>query len=370
MPHFFQPETLSKERGNMLDLFTPEQKASILVQILREESEGHNLRDCCRAQGITVQTFMDWQASARRHNQFDTLHMRGVHPERKPAPYRRERQDKPKTALQLALENAQRRTYPADNPDDLHAAEHGEPDTQAVHQADTRTGPPETRTAPPLPPGKADLLTEPPEPASAPDNPIPAEKSKSEPDKPQCDNEDMTVPKATTQTETTGPRGIAGAMYKRMPWLAAVEKKTEKALGPKPGAKEPGYGAWLAHRKELMTDEQKTEMEGFFGIRARREKNEARAAAPKAPVKRAPKPAQLAEQREIAATRAKRAPVSPEVQSLTAQHAEVSSQLAEYEAPRVTRSAAVARAEAGEIERLKKALMALTLENLQLRGLL
>jgi hypothetical protein len=354
MPHFSQLRRHRKiEEIAMIDIFTPEQKASILTQVMREEAEGRTLRDCCRAQGITVQTFIDWKARAQKHNQFDTLHMRGVHPERQPAPYRRQREEKPKTALQLALEDAGRRNYPADNPDDLRAVEHGEPE------------PPIAAPLPSVDPHLSATLTEP---GSSPRN-LSTEPAQ-QPDKPQCDNEDSTMRKTTTETVTTGPRGIAGAMYKRMPWLAAVEKKTEKALGPKPGAKEPGYGVWLAHRKELMTDEQKAEMEGFFGISARREKNEARAAAPKAPVKRAPKAAQLAEQREIAATRAKRAPVSPEVQTLTAQHAEVSSQLAEYEAPRVTRSAAVARAEAGEIERLKKALMALTLENLQLRGLL
>jgi hypothetical protein len=342
----------------MLDTFTPEQKASILAQVMREESQGASLRDCCKAQGITVQTFIDWRARARRHNQFDTLHMNGVHPERKPQKFK---QEKPKTALQIALENAQRRTYPDDNPEDLHAVEHGEP--------------PETPTAAPLPAVEPDIPAAPVEVASEPET-----SAQTEPViEPviSSTNEETDVPKA--KTEPMGkPRGVAAVMYQRMPWLNTLDAKTEKVLGPKPSNKQPGYTGWIKHRKSLMTPEQVEEIDGFFKANG---SGKAKDTGVKPMKRRAPKPDQVAEQKAIAASRGgievepvrangRKRPVSAEVAQLAAQHAEVTGQLAQFEGASVSHVRREHVRESVEVERLKRALMALTLENLQLRGLL
>ena len=340
----------------MLDIFTPEQKASILAQIMREESTGANLRDCCKAQGITLQTFIDWKARAQKHNQFDTLHMNGIHPERKPSRFRHE---KPKTALQLALENAQRKSYPEDNPEDLHALEHGEPEQ------------PEPPPAPAAPVVLTSPQPEPEAPASGPDiapgypiyDAVHSLLDKEPEPKPvnQSDDEGIHMSKATEPSAAGRPRGLSAVLHQRMPWLAALDKKTEKTMGPKPASKQPGYGAWIAARKALMTPEQVTEMEDFYGVT----KRGPRTKMPPAPVaKKQPKPAQLDEQKEMLAVRANgsRRPVSPEIEALAEQHAQISTQIAEHNRQ--------PNREQAEIARLKKALMVLTLENLELRGLL
>ena len=343
----------------MLDIFTPEQKASILAQIMKEESAGASLRDCCKAQGITLQTFIDWKARAQKHNQFDTLHMNGIHPERKPARFRQER---PKTALQIALENAQRKTYPEDNPDDLHAVEHGEP-----AQSDA----PETPPAAPPASAATDISTRPSGAASAPPvepgSPIhdavvalvqtePASKPVG-----QSRNEVLSMTKSP-ETSTAGrPRGLSAVLHQRLPWLAALDRKIEKTMGPKPGSKEQGYGAWIAARKAAMSPEQAQEMEDFYGVT----KRGPRTKQPPPPVaKRTPKPAQIEEQKEMVSVRANgsRRPVSPEIEALAEQHAQISTQIAEHNHQ--------PSREQAEIARLKKALMVLTLENLELRGLL
>jgi hypothetical protein len=369
----------------MLDTFTPEQKASILAQIMKEESSGASLRECCRAQGITLQTFLDWKASARRHNQFDTLHLNGIHPERKPSRFRHE---KPKTALQIALETAQRRSYPEDNPEDVaavRAMERGEP----VPTATPPDMPPETPPAAPPPAVDVPIAAAPPEAASEPENPPPPQiepsypiydavrgmlEQQPEPDKEPVNSiikdEVITVPKSENVIK---PRGIAATMHNAMPWLAAVERKTEKAMGPKPASKAPGYYAWIAHRKELMTPEQKAEIETYFGVNRRG----ARATKPDAPTaRRAPKPAQVEEQREMVAARVtngpRKVPASPRVNELVNQHAELSAQIADHQQLGLVRAHAP-REHGGlvtENERLKRALTALTMENLQLRGLL
>jgi hypothetical protein len=371
MPHFSRLRRHRKsEEQTMLDTFTPDQKASILTQVMREESQGRSLRDCCKAQGITVQTFIDWKARAQRHNQFDTLHMNGIHPERKPARFRKE---KPKTALQIALEAAQVRSYPDDNPEDLHAVEHGEPAPPAQSSIGS---PPPPALAPESPP-ETPLAAAAPEVIKEPVYPIyeavsamleTESETQPEPDsKPVISNEVTAVPKQAATPPASKPRGVAATMHIRMPWLAAIDKRTEKALGPKPANKEPGYTAWIAHRKTLMTDEQRAEIEAFFGVAARGR----RAAAEKPVTKKRQEQASIAAARggiEVAPVKTNgHVKVSPEIQALAAQHAEVTGQIAEYQhAP--TRS--VVRGDNFEVERLKKALTALTLENLQLRGLL
>lgn len=349
----------------MLDIYSTEQKVSILTQIMKEESTGASLRDCCKAQGITLQTFIDWKARAQKHNQFDTLHLNGVHPERKPSRFRHE---KPKTALQLALENAQRKHYPDDNPEDLHALEHGEPEPMLAAEVAPEP-PPEPPTAAPLPVDKLYIPIEAREVASGPviepvypiyDSVRSMLDKEPEPNPVNQSNEVIDMPKATESSAAGRPRGLSAVLHQRMPWLAALDKKTEKTMGPKPASKQPGYGVWIAARKALMTPEQIEEMEDFYGVNRRGPRTKM----PPPPVaKKQPKPAQLAEQKEIVASRANGSrPVSPEIEALAEQHAHVSTQIAEHNRQ--------PNREHAEIARLKKALMVLTLENLELRGLL
>jgi hypothetical protein len=339
----------------MLDIFTPEQKAVILASVMREESEGRSLRDCCRAQGITVQTFIDWKARAQKHSQNGARPVLGIHPER-----RKDRQPKPPTALELALRKAQISSYPKDEPEHVG---HDEPPPHVIDYA----GLPEDN------PHDLHALTH-----GEPEN-------KDVPDSPN-QNEVSEVPRKQYPDYSQGG-GVTSAMYAACPFLPDLDRQTFDALGPRPdkNVEKTAYNRWIAHRKTLMTPEQRTAFEGFFGgsrlgiPRGQKTKVEAVPEVEAAPVpvaaapKRAPKPKQREEQREIAAARGRVTngpglPVSPAIQELAAQHAEVTGQLSQYEGGSVGRPRADAHA--GEIERLKRALMALTLENLQLRGLL
>jgi hypothetical protein len=315
----------------------------ILAQVLREESEGRSLRDCCKAQGITVQTFIDWKARAKKHNQFDTLHLNGIHPERKPARFREE---KPPTALQLALEAARIKSYPEDNPDDLHAVEHGEPEPPAASSA-------------PNPSAEPDQA------ASGPD--IQA-------DSPISPNEVTEVAKRKCPDYSLAARGVAKAMYAAAPFLSELDQQTFDALGPRPEKSEgKAYNAWIAHRKSLMTPAQVKQFEGFFGgsrkgkPRARKEQAEpVDSAVGVVPDPVRPKP------------NGKHAPAAASVAELAAQHAEVSAQIAGHETAQAPRSLVThtprAHGELGSLahenDRLKRALAMLTMENLQLRGLI
>jgi hypothetical protein len=357
-----------KEETTMLDIYSTEQKVSILTQIMREESTGASLRDCCKAQGITLQTFIDWKARAQKNNHLDarpTLKLPKV------------RQPKPPTALELALKKAQINSYPTDNPDDVRALEQGEPEPHAIDYAGLPEDNPEdlhavTHGEPPAAPAPVAVSSSPPEPEQAASGPyrpgypvydaVVSLLDKEPELKPVEQSNDEVLSMATDKTGASRPRGLSAVLHQRMPWLAGLDKRTEKTMGPKPASKAQGYGAWIAHRKTLMTPEQALEMEDFYGINRRGSKTKT---PPPAVAKRTPKPAQIEEQKEMVSKRTNAngsRPVSPEIEALAEQHAQVTSQIVQHErhGPR----------ELSEIDKLKRALTALTIENLQLRGLL
>lgn len=358
----------------MLDTFSPDQKAAILASIMVDEAHGVATRQACQAQGITLQTYLDWKAHARKvitvpHNG------KRVHPERDK---RRER-ERPKTAFEVAFEAAQVKTYPnngsnaapppepvvphkdvrewhglpEDNPEDLHALalERGEVPANVAAEvpADVPADVPETPPAP-LAAVAAPEVSPPQE-----EPPVPAKKA-----------------------ETSGmkPRGPAAVQYVKFPWLLPLEKKVEKELGPKPASKSNEYYPWIKRRKELMTPEQAAELEAFFGVATRR----ANGAQRQATLARK-KAEQLPEIEETATSRAVRVeprreprevPPSPEVAALTQQHAEVTGQIITHELHGLEPQQPASRETQllAENTKLKTALTALTLENLQLRGLL
>lgn len=370
----------------MLDTFTPDQKAAILASIMVDEAHGVATRQACQSQGITLQTYLDWKAHARKtltvpHNG------RRVHPERDK---RRARPEREKTAFELAFEAAQVKTYPnnvsnnappptvptepvvphkdvrewhglpEDNPEDLHALalERGEvPDNVP---ANVPANVPETPPAPPAAiaaPEVSPPLEEP---------PVPAKK-----------------PAATSGMK---PRGPAAVQYVKFPWLLALEKKVEKELGPKPASKSNEYYPWIKRRKELMSPEQAAELEAFFGV-ATRKANGAQRQATLA--RKKAEQAQLPEIEETATSRAVRiearvepriaprvesrsVPPSPEVAALTQQHAEVTGQIITHELHGLEPQQHASRETQllAENTKLKAALTAITLENLKLRGLL
>ena len=352
----------------MLDTFTPDQRASIVVQIMKEENQGASLRDCCKAQGITVQTFLDWRARARRHNQFDTLH---AHNGPRTHPERQKPKERPKTALELAFETAQVRTYPSDNPEDLHALEHGEPPAPIDSPVTIEAAP-----EPAPPPVEATPL---PEPKQADSGPV----------EPQILPLEEPMPKRKCPDYSQGARGVAAAMYAANPFLRELDQKTFEALGERPDKSQSGpYNKWIAHRKTLMSPEQVKQFEAFFGGPRKgipKAKGIEKPVAHKPPSKKARQ-----EQLDMLAARANPETVEPavepavvmsngkpmgqQVRSLVAQHAEVSSAIANHEETGFTMVRVKMPRDmpglASENERLKRALTALTLENLQLRGVL
>ena len=140
----------------MLDShFSPAQKAAVITSILREQQHGADLRECCRAQGLTVQTFLSWKNQALRHNAFD-LHL-ATHEEvngNRAEPERRAPREvdgnraEPKTAMQLALERARAAAHDDEEPDE-EPEPSGEPQVSPAEPA---------QAAPPPPPEEPDTM--------------------------------------------------------------------------------------------------------------------------------------------------------------------------------------------------------------------
>lgn len=304
----------------MLDThFSPAQKASIVTSILREQQHGADLRDCCRAQGLTVQTFLNWKNQALRHQAFE-LHL-GQHEEVDG------NRAAPKTAIQLALERAQ-----AAAEDDGEEPPEPEPTTQAA---------PLPEDIPPMP--KVD-----------------------------------TVPLQSR---------MAATLAKHFPWLAKLDERTTAKVGfDKPTEKTtPEYKQWIQTRTELMTDKQREAWKAFYnrgGTRpsaAEQAAEQAELAAAIAANATAPKkrgrPAKVNGHAPQAATEAPTLGAEeprPTVAELVEQQHRLDNAIQSHPAHGPF---ALVRAQPGngaevELDRLRRALAVLTLENLQLRGLL
>lgn len=343
--------------------FSHAQKAVILSSILREHHEhGHDLRDCCRAQGIQLQTFNKWRNQARSQSELERLNLHGPEhdehdphepngnlavPDEAPPPEvngncthytsphgltNDKRREAPKTAIQLALERARAATLPEHDPDD----EEPEPERGPALGPSTTPTPPEVSMAEPT--------TEPP--------------------------------------RRTAAERMADTLAARFPWLAKLEERTAAKIGyPKPAPNASGgtYQAWTKLRAELMTDKQREAWQTFYA-RARPDFKtkeqlalaQARAEAPPKPAK-APTPAKLGRPPKV---NGHAAPL-PDYQLLAEQRAEVERTIAAHPAT----VALAVLSEPGprhqphsnheaELDRLRRALAVLTLENLQLRGLL
>lgn len=324
--------------------FSNSQKAVILSSILREHHEhGHDLRECCRAQGIKLQTFNKWRWQARTQADMErlALHNADGHEEHPDEPNGnvamaepeappevdgnradyvppKPRREEPKTAMQLALERARITTYPHD-PED----EEPEPEPE---------------------PGPV-LTTPTPEPS----------------------------PEAPMSTPTTtGKQRMAETLAARFPWLAKVEERTTAKMGyAKPGPKESGkYHAWAQCRAELMTDKQREAWAQFYA-RARpnykaNEQAEIAKARAEAPAKPKPKLGRPPKVNGHAVE------VGPSVAELEAQRARLNGEIAHHPATEafVALRERTDRAHESEVDRLRRAVAVLTLENLQLRGLL
>lgn len=328
----------------MLDThFSPAQKASIVTSILREQQiHGADLRDCCRAQGLTVQTFLNWKNQALRHQAFD-LHL-AQHEEVdgnrvEPAPRARRTYEAPKTAIQLALERAQ-----AAAEDDGEAPPEPEPTVEPTTQAAPRPEEPETMP-------KADAVP--------PQSPM------------------------------------AATLAKHFPWLAKLDERTTAKVGfDKPTEKKtPEYMQWMKTRTELMTDKQREAWKAFYnrgGTRpsaAEQAAEQTELAAAIAANATAPK--KRGRPRKVyngasgplstpAPQAATEAPTlgpeepRPTVAELVEQQHRLDNAIQSHPAHGPF---ALVRAQPGngaeaELDRLRRALAVLTLENLQLRGLL
>ena len=338
--------------------FSNSQKAVILSSILREHHEhGHDLRECCRAQGIKLQTFNKWRWQARTQADMErlALHNADGHEEHPDEPNGnvalaepeappevdgnradyvppKPRREAPKTAMQLALERARITTYahdPAHDPED----EEPEPEPE---------------------PGPV-LTTPTPTPEPSPEAPM------------------------STLTTPTGKERMAATLAARFPWLAKVEERTTAKMGyPKPEPKESGkYHAWTQCRAELMTDKQR---EAWAQVFARARPNfkaneqaelaKARAEAPpKEPKPKLGRPPKLAKPAKVNGHAVE---VGPSVAELEAQRARLNGEIAHHPATEafVALRERTDRAHESEVDRLRRAVAVLTLENLQLRGLL
>jgi hypothetical protein len=182
------------------------------------------------------------------------------------------------------------------------------------------------------------------------------------------------MPKAAPQT-TGKRRGIAAALYAALPWLNAISAKCEKAHGPCPVKREnpSGYARWVKQRAHLMTEAQRTELAAFYK-RPLEVAKATRAAAKAGKVNGVGKVEKVEAEAVPKVTRKTPAGVIPDtIQPLVAQHAATSLAIANHEEtglqirvhpPRDVNNLL------NENARLKQALTALTIENLQLRGIL
>lgn len=439
----------------MLDMFSPDQKASILASVMTQEAAGTTTRDACRAQGITLQTYLDWKADARKRHD-STLTLTNGSRFRAKNKVRREAQ---KTAMQLALEAAQQKTeaqaenghdievqpphhytVPVQTPDEFKARalmlpqrplldglpEDNPEDLAALAEPHIYTPPPVIEK-PSLPASLAARQLPLYAPAVAPAvpvaPPVQASADESMQDSPETRNgaengpieeKESIVPKNPNRAQ-----GVQAALVAAMPWLPALDAKTEKKLGIKKPAKgTPGYTTFLKTRRALMTPEQGEQLAAFYAPGKQQATVAAKSAAAKAataakkaangahepkaaaPAKRAPYKTKrrMAEQAGIIESQIKAAgqmaprplAATPAMQELLVEHADVTAQLElattapQDAAPngytqgvKIDAGGHLVDSQPGreamllaEIEKLKRALTAITLENLKLRGLL
>jgi transposase-like protein len=328
----------------MLNAFTPESKAQIVTSILRESANGSDLRACCRAQGITYQTFIDWRCWAQKENRLNG-HEATARKVRIPDP-----------PLQNALQAALTKV------------------AEVAQGPDLENPPPFVREA-----------------ASGPDA-APARYSHEAPDadfmaaverdiaaleagpavEPAANpNEGLDMPRKELEPEQSS---MARVLAQRFPWLAEVEARAVEQFGPKPDRLDAkvAYTQWTKNRKGLMTKKQAVEFAAFYG------RVPAGTAEPAKPAKPA-KP-----------TNGARAPHGPEVEALQAQHAEVQQAMAlhpdglthaiqiepitaqprrvEQHVPWIMQ--ATPDDMAAEITRMQRMITVLTAENMRLRGIL
>lgn len=377
----------------MLDTFTPDQKAAILASIMVDEAHGVATRQACQSQGITLQTYLDWKAHARK-----TLTVPHNGPRFHPERDKRRPREREKTAFELAFEAAKVKTYPSeagnttapppdpvvphkdvtewhglpeDNPEDLHAL--------AVERGEALPAPVVEALAP----------VEPKQPDSGPENaPQVIANEDSDMAKKKCP--DYSYPEK---------RGIAAAMYAANPFLWELDQQTFDALGPRPDkdTEKGAYNNWVKYRKALMSPAQVEQFEGFFGgsrkgrTKATGRPTKAETMKEQAEMFAGNKGGIETEQIEVvqaAPTRARKAraqtvepppmlPINDAIRGLIAEHETVTTAIANHEATGLAPVRAVrtqgpldTQALVMENQRLKTALTALTLENLQLRGLL
>ena len=344
----------------MLNLFTPESKAQIVTAILRETANGADLRACCRSQGITYQTFIDWRSWAQKENRLSG-HEATARKARVPDP-----------PLQNALQAALTKVVEVAQGPDL---ENPPPFIPSPEKFKTSTGfdLPGPFCAADMPAPDADFM-------AAVERDIAAQETQSKPAvEPAADpNEGDDMPRKKMEPEQTS---MARVLAERFPWLADVEARAVAQFGPKPDRIRdmPAYNRWTTSRRSLMTKEQAAEFGAFYG-RGPAAKKRGPAAEPAKTAKPA-KPAKTAKTANGA-----------EVKALQAQHADVQQELALHpealhHAIHIEPVTAVQQPQprrvdvpwimqatpedmAAEITRMQRIITVLTAENMRLRGIL
>ena len=342
----------------MLNLFTPESKAQIVTSILRETANGADLRACCRSQGITYQTFIDWRSWAQKENRLSG-HEATAKKARVPDP-----------PLQNALQAALTKVVEVAQGPDLENPPPFIPSPEKF-KASTGFNLPGPFCAADMPAPDADFM-------AAVERDIEAQETQSKPAVDPNEGDDM--PRKKVDPEQTS---MARVLAERFPWLAAVEAQAVAQFGPKPDRIRdmPAYNRWTTSRRSLMTAQQAAEFGACYG----------RGPAAK---KRGPNAAKTAEPAKPAKP-AKPVPNGAEVTALKAQHADVQQALALHPeglhhaiqiepvtaAPQAQRGVPIGKHVpwimqatpedmAAEITRMQRIITVLTAENMRLRGIL